>query len=690
MTIQDIPLNKLSISPLNVRTTGPDDPGLAQLAANIAANGLQQNLVVIPKNKRAGTYQVIAGGRRLAALQALAEDEHIDTDASISCRVEHDKAKAPELSLAENELRLNMSPADACTAFAALIEKGRSIEDIATSFGVTMRFIKQRIALAKLAPPVFEALKDGSITLDVAQAFANCPDAQRQVSVFESNQWNLTNKDHIARQLRATATPSSHRLAVFVGADDYRAAGGVVTQQLFDEDDLFEDTDTLQDVAMKKLERAVVDAATKMGVAEVRTLPDTYMPYHVDGLSRLYPDERDPTADEQHQIDLLESELEDLHGQANCDDLDEDAYNDLDLQIHQLEDDLKTLRQGLHVFDPEMKSQAIAFAIIDDHGKAVIDDKLYVPNALLKSSKASASGDGAGEQSTNPMESAKLLDELAEHRAMILAAGLAQAPELAQDLGRFELTVSIITSISAPNAFALHAGRLDRRVNAMHLADTIAAKSLRTSLEPLNAAWLQEPTYNVMFARFCELPETDKIAWFAFAVAHSVQPVLNDPSNAYFKHEARFQDHIFAPLGMAEQDWWRPTVQNYFGRVNKARCLAIAEEIGGDALKAQLAGLKKGEIAQTLEDICAGRGHLSDETRQKALAWVPDVMRFSEPGDVEKSSFGQTINVRGLETPEAISSDTPALADMPETDVADDWEDAIADPDDEDDLADAA
>lgn len=175
MTIQDIPLNKLSISPLNVRTTGPDDPGPAQLAANIAADGLQQNLVVIPKNKRAGTYQVIAGGRRLAALQALAEDEHIEPAAQISCRVEHDKAKAPELSLAENELRLNMSPADACTAFAALIEKGRSIEDIATSFGVTIRFIKQRIALAKLAPPVFEALKDGSIILDCSPSAPMSP-----------------------------------------------------------------------------------------------------------------------------------------------------------------------------------------------------------------------------------------------------------------------------------------------------------------------------------------------------------------------------------------------------------------------------------------------------------------------------------------------------------------------------------
>ena len=69
--IQSIPLKKLVPSPRNVRKSS-DVLADLQLRADIAARGLLQNLVV-RKGKR-GKFEVEAGGRRLAALQALAED----------------------------------------------------------------------------------------------------------------------------------------------------------------------------------------------------------------------------------------------------------------------------------------------------------------------------------------------------------------------------------------------------------------------------------------------------------------------------------------------------------------------------------------------------------------------------------------------------------------------------------------
>ena len=69
--IQSIPLNKLVPSPRNVRKSS-DALADLQLRADIAARGLLQNLVV-RKGKR-GKFEVEAGGRRLAALQALAEE----------------------------------------------------------------------------------------------------------------------------------------------------------------------------------------------------------------------------------------------------------------------------------------------------------------------------------------------------------------------------------------------------------------------------------------------------------------------------------------------------------------------------------------------------------------------------------------------------------------------------------------
>lgn len=69
--IQSIPLKKLAASPNNVRKSS-DPAADAQLKADIAARGLLQNLVV--RKAARGKFEVEAGGRRLAALQALAAD----------------------------------------------------------------------------------------------------------------------------------------------------------------------------------------------------------------------------------------------------------------------------------------------------------------------------------------------------------------------------------------------------------------------------------------------------------------------------------------------------------------------------------------------------------------------------------------------------------------------------------------
>jgi ParB family transcriptional regulator, chromosome partitioning protein len=79
-----VPLNKLVRSSLNVRKTGADS--IDDLAASIAVHGLLQNLTVTKKSatgktkSKADAYEVVAGGRRLAALQSLAKQQKIPKD----------------------------------------------------------------------------------------------------------------------------------------------------------------------------------------------------------------------------------------------------------------------------------------------------------------------------------------------------------------------------------------------------------------------------------------------------------------------------------------------------------------------------------------------------------------------------------------------------------------------------------
>jgi ParB family chromosome partitioning protein len=90
----------------NVRKTAGADTALAELAASIASHGLLQSLVV--RKAKRGAYAVVAGGRRLAALQLLAEHGKIADDKLIECNVIADDADATEISLVENTVREQM------------------------------------------------------------------------------------------------------------------------------------------------------------------------------------------------------------------------------------------------------------------------------------------------------------------------------------------------------------------------------------------------------------------------------------------------------------------------------------------------------------------------------------------------------------------------------------------------------
>src|SRR5688500_19023907 len=83
-----IPVRKLAISPLNVRKK--QGSGIEELTALIASQGLIHNLVVVEqtkKGRKTGKYEVVAGGRRLAALKLLVSDGRLSKDHQVDCRL---------------------------------------------------------------------------------------------------------------------------------------------------------------------------------------------------------------------------------------------------------------------------------------------------------------------------------------------------------------------------------------------------------------------------------------------------------------------------------------------------------------------------------------------------------------------------------------------------------------------------
>ncbi len=119
-TVRELALDTLEPAPENVRTAPPEAAALAELKASLAAHGLLASLVVRPVESVRPRYAVVAGGRRLAALKALAAEGVIPVNHPVPCRVDGSDIPPGELSLAENVVRVAMHPADQAQAFGRL------------------------------------------------------------------------------------------------------------------------------------------------------------------------------------------------------------------------------------------------------------------------------------------------------------------------------------------------------------------------------------------------------------------------------------------------------------------------------------------------------------------------------------------------------------------------------------------
>ena len=193
--IREIPLSRLVLAPENKRRTPPDPRDDAQLKALIAAVGLLENLIVrtdpgsgepASPDRRPGQaahepggqagaedgrYAVVAGGRRLKALQELAAEGALDADHPVPCQIRSGDVETAEISLAENVGRCAMHPADQVVAFSELADAGRSVSAIATRFGLSERLVEQRLRLGNAAPELLDAYRvPKARVLDIARA----------------------------------------------------------------------------------------------------------------------------------------------------------------------------------------------------------------------------------------------------------------------------------------------------------------------------------------------------------------------------------------------------------------------------------------------------------------------------------------------------------------------------------------
>ena len=599
MTIQtkylEVPLEHLELSKANARRTPATLADTVELRASIKAHGLLTPLLVRHHSAgEDGRYLVVDGARRLYALTDLAAaDEHYQPGGRVPCTLEEGEHHAGELSLAGN-LHVALHPADQVEAFQRMEAAGETIEAVADRFGVTARTVRRRLALAGLAPEVRAAWREGKIAAEHAQAFASNADHHAQCSALKVELMQ-SYREPSAPSIRSALSPrdtaptlDADRLGRYVTLAAYEKAGGAVWRDLFADEETapegirLEDRALVRELAQKKLDRKA-KALTKKGWGWVETNLDKEGLWQVgSGLGRL--------------------------GYASGGE-----------------------------YPAEQMALAGCIVIVTFGGVQVYEGA--VRKADLPAVKALGAEEGEGGGAREPFDSGagaggtpadiddhgygtNFAHDVQGWRTDIIQSHLAARPAVALDLLTFQLALDVLLpEVSGEHHYGYPLGITTRLTRDAESAPewTGAAKARVDQLAALTLEWMGEPEED-RFNAFLTLSRARKDRILAAAIAPTLHGQLVGADSAIEGYEES--------VAALDIPWatYRPSVEEYFGRLPKARLLSMLADVCGtvtDPRHVHARMLKKGELAE----------YVAATLAEDFPEWVVPGFRCDDEGD---------------------------------------------------------
>lgn len=633
---RDIPFDKLVLSDANVRRIKAG-VSIEELAEDIARRTLLQSLTVRPirdaAGQETGMFEIPAGGRRYRALELLVKQKRLAKTAPIPCIVRED-GLAEEDSLAENIQRAPLHPLDQFRAFMTFREKGMSEEEIAAAQFVSVAVVRQRLRLAAISPKLLDVYAADGMTLDQLMAFTVNGDHERQEQVFERLANSYSKEPHVIRRmLTEEAVRASDKRAQFVGPDAYASAGGTVMRDLFQGDDggWLQDAGLLERLLAEKLAQSA-EAVVAEGWKWVEVAPD--FPYgHTYGLRQLRGERPVPTPEEQAVRDRLQAEIDQLEEtHAGADELPEE----IDARLGEIEAALAAFDDRPAVFLPEDIARAGAFVSIDGAGKLRVErgyvrpeDEAPVeqgadeaqaedladsdPSAEHGAGTEPPSDDAEEEDGLKPLPD-RLMMELTAYRTLALRHALGEQPDVAFLAALHALALRVFYHYGTYSCLELDLKSAGFGSLAPGLNDSALAQAIDARHQAWVAALPRDPAD--LWSALEDFDGDSREALFAHCVSLSVNAV-HEPYN----RRPRALAHAGEIAGAVDLDLaasgWQATVENYLGRVTKARILAAVKEARGPKASGRLAHLKKGEMAMQAQNLLAGTG------------WLPEPLRTS-------------------------------------------------------------
>ena len=682
---RDIPFNKLVLSQSNVRRVKAG-VSIEQLAESIAQRTLLQSLsvraVVDADGTETGMFEVPAGGRRYRALDLLVKQKRMAKTQPVPCVV-RDGGIAEDDSLAENDERVGLHPLDQFRAFQILRDGGMSEEDIAARHFVTPAIVKQRLRLASVSPKLHDVYADDGMTLEQLMAFSVTGDHMRQQQVWDNVSRSQNDEPYqIRRMLTEHTVRASDRRAQFIGLDAYEQAGGAVLHDLFQDDDggWLHDVPLLDRLVTEKLKIEAETIAAE-GWRWIEVAVD--FPYgHTNGLRELDGQPAELTEEERATLDALNAEYAKI--EIDYQDADE-LPDEIDQRLGEIEAARSVFEARSLIYDPADIARAGVFVSIDAEGLLSIDRGYVRPEDEVTDVP---DGDTDGERDTADNREASTVQ-----RAVISVGGAPTEPVDEDDDDTVKpLPDRLVIELTAHRTLALRdalgndpAVAFQAVLHSFVLATFYRFASsgscleiaIRTPTFPAQAPGLKESASAVAIdARHdgwkARLPKDEGDLWDALTAldgtaqaalfahcASSAVNALHEPANRY--NEGRVSAHGVR-LRLDQADFlaravglnmvtagWKPTADNYLGRITKPRILEAVREAKGEQSVQLIDHLKKGDMAREAERLLDGTG------------WLPEPLRLR---DIDDAQQGPAADVEAL--PEFLAEDDEVAADADE------------------------
>ncbi|EAT1365878.1 ParB/RepB/Spo0J family partition protein [Salmonella enterica] len=600
-----VPLASLIKSPLNVRTVPYSAESVSELAESIKGVGLLQNLVVhaLPGDR----YGVAAGGRRLAALNMLAERGILTADWPVRVKVIPQEL-ATAASMTENGHRRDMHPAEQIAGFRAMAQEGKTPAQTGDLLGYSPRHVQRMLKLADLAPVILDALAEDRITTEHCQALALENDTARQVQVFEAACQSGWGGKPDVRVIRNLITESEVSVAGntkfrFVGADAF-SPDELRTDLFSDDEGGYVDRVALDAALLEKLQAVAEHLREAEGwewcagrmepVGECREDAGTY---------RCLPEP---------EAVLTEAEEERLNELMTRYDAPENQCEESDL----LEAEMKLIdcMAKVRAWTPEMRA-----------GSGVVVSWRY-GNVCVQRGVQLRSGDDAADDADRTEQvqekaaveeiSLPLLTKMSSERTLAVQAALMQQPEKSLALLAWTLCLNVFGSgaYSKPAQISLECKHYSLTSDAPSGKEGAAFMALMAEKARLAAllpeGWAWDMT------TFLSLSQELLLSLLSFCTACSLYGVQTRNCG----HTSRSPlDTLESAIGFHMRDWWQPTKANFFGHLKKPQIIAALNEAGLSGAARDAEKMKKGDAAEHAEF------HMKDNR------WVPGWMCAPRP-----------------------------------------------------------